>query len=64
MRIIIIIILIKRDNIIIESFWDIYTYNMDRSLEQKYTIHRSLDIRISEVKNVFSGEKQQSIKKK
>ncbi|ORY61129.1 hypothetical protein LY90DRAFT_241571 [Neocallimastix californiae] len=33
---------------------------MDRSLEQKYTIHRSLDIRISEVKNVFSGEKQQN----
>ena len=35
---------------------------MDRSLEQKYIIHRSLELKISEVKNVFTGEKQQSKK--
>ncbi|ORX77476.1 hypothetical protein BCR32DRAFT_270638 [Anaeromyces robustus] len=33
---------------------------MDKTFEQKYTIHRSLDLKISEVKNVFSGEKQQN----
>ncbi|ORY65729.1 hypothetical protein LY90DRAFT_700708 [Neocallimastix californiae] len=33
---------------------------MDRSLEQKYIIHRSLELKISEVKNVFTGEKQQN----
>jgi len=38
-----------------------YITNIEKPSDQKYTIHRSLDLKISEVKNVFSGEKQQSI---
>jgi len=31
-----------------------------KPVDQKFTIHRSLELKISEVKNVCSGEKQQS----
>ncbi|OUM64490.1 hypothetical protein PIROE2DRAFT_8726 [Piromyces sp. E2] len=37
-----------------------YITNIEKPSDQKYTIHRSLDLKISEVKNVFSGEKQQN----